>query len=620
MSKIRYFLFFILFVTIKCYAITLSKPESAVLEEFFKTMIENSEGGYVLFGKKPVCMNGFSNIDNFYCESEHHYRSVCLRESAPILRKLNLNSLNRNVLIHVYNQPDCFVKNCTHILVINKDLFLQTVQLNLPLFQYVLGPDVTPQKLLEKLVDPNEQFYSVIKGDKVLIGILLGFGIQNSLYVSRIENLEDSLFAAEQPPLKSQLSKLGVVREEFKHGLLVRNKSSHSQETKVQPSFGYDSLKEEMQSLNNKIEISSQKLVNQTPIFAFGRLKDDNESDKLVPQLESTQNEIKKLLSSSSFFQDVVQAFDIKEITRPRSDDALDIQLTFTESETNDLAFLVAANIWRTVDDENEEYYNSFICGIKECESGKIIPLDALKSDPEFAKKKAISKIRSNLLASDAYFLKLKEDENEIGLIPLKLYYKIIKEGSDVGASQDSVLNDQTKVTLHYTIKSPDDEILSDTWAAGIPIQLNLLDTIPGFSLGMQGMKIGETREILIHPSLGYGIYTTLDKGIYLRATVQLLGIEEDDTIEKIPELTVLDFTNDIGPDIDVELSALTKKVGYARGYKIWQHYKKSNAYNLTSVLKEIALIKDGKDADISSKRSQDIINRLHWNIYHSAQ
>ena len=58
-------------------------------------------------------------------------------------------------------------------------MVLDIVKSNLPLFQYILGPEVTPEKLLTKLTDPNESFHNVLNENKTLIGILLGFGTHN---------------------------------------------------------------------------------------------------------------------------------------------------------------------------------------------------------------------------------------------------------------------------------------------------------------------------------------------------------------------------------------------------------------------------------------------------------
>lgn len=202
MLKLIYIALFSFF-SITCYGFEISVEDTVILENFFRTMIEKSEGGYVLYDSKPICINGYYDKDYFQNESEQHKTSVFLREGMKRWKEFNLPP--SNIIVHGYNNEDTSAKNHVHILFINKKLFLKTVQENLSLFQYVLGPDVNPQGLLAKLTDPQETFHGVLKDDKVLIGILLGFGTQNSIYVSRMENLHDMLLSAEVIPFNVKM-------------------------------------------------------------------------------------------------------------------------------------------------------------------------------------------------------------------------------------------------------------------------------------------------------------------------------------------------------------------------------------------------------------------------------
>jgi FKBP-type peptidyl-prolyl cis-trans isomerase len=599
-------LFVFALYSLKCLAIELSPEESMIMESFFRTMLEKSEGGYVLYGKKPVCINGYRVEDFFVQENERHITSVVLREGILKWKKLNQKHRNQNIIIHVYDHEDCLIKNCIHILFINKKLFLDVVESNISLFQYVLGPDVTPISLLDKLIDPSSSFNSVLKDDKVLIGILLGFGTQNSLYVSRIENLQKSLFTLETPPFKSHLSKLGDVQQEFRHMLLVQNFSCSNNEPVVQPSFGYSSLKEEMQGLVKNVDIASLPLARQSPAFIFGRLKGDKETEELIGELEITQTKINKLLSSNSFLNEVLMIIypneEIKILTSSTN-------LLFDEFQEQQLPFIVAANIWKVMNEDEEEYCKSFISGMKDAEKDteyKTVDADSLK----YAKLQALIKIKDNLQASDDYFEHLDKDKSNVCIVPFKLYYRVVQEGTG------TPLDNQTEVFAHYTIRTPDDEIIANTWS-GQPSQLSLSETIPGFAWGMKGMKVKEIREVFIHPSLAYGVYTTLEKGVYLKVYLQLVKIVENQKTEKFPELTKLDLNLDISPTIELEYQEEAKKNGYADGYSVWQHYKKNKLYTISQILDHIGQFQAGGNSDIKSEQFQNILNRLHWEIYH---
>lgn len=607
-KKISIFLISFL-LTFRCCAIEISSEESLVLESFFHQMLRNSEGGFVLYNTKPICINGFYLHDCFTGENEGHRSSVDLREGASKWKNLNLDKLKQNIIIHCYNNEDILARRHVHILFINKKLFLSVVEKNLPLFQYVLGPDVTPIGLLNQLTDPNNSFHEVLKEDKVLIGILLGFGTQNSLYVSRVENIEANLLTVEQLPFKSQLSKLGDIRPEYREMFLLADPSLHTKFLNEQPSFGYQSLKEEMQELMKKLDVSSQKLARQSPGFIFGRLKDDKETNQLVNDLEKAQDKIAKLNTSKKFLLDVLQLIFPKEkivIQQP-----IHTEILFDNREMQKFPFLVAANIWQVIENENELFKKSFFQGMSDAEKN-MDSQDFESNTLTYEKNKVLVKAKQNIQEANEYFHQISKDSNFISVLPLRLYYKITKEGNGL------VLDNQASVTIHYTIKTPDNKILLDTMMGGQPNQLSLMDTIPGFAWGVKGMKIGEQREILIHPSLAYGIYTLLEKGIYLKVNAQLVDMNKDEKSDHFPKLIELELMQEISPTIDEDFLQQTRQVGYITGYQVWQHYKKEKSYQLPQVMHWLKQFEKGEDVDISDAKFQDLINRLHWSIYHA--
>lgn len=605
---------FILLSTLNCccYGIEISQEEALVLEEFFRITFEKSEGGYVFYGKKPICIQGFLKEDDFLQENDQHLCSVYLREGAIIWKHLNKSIPNQNIIVHVYDDEDTLAKNYIHILCINKKLCLDTISSNLPLFQYVLGPDITPSRLLDKLVDPSSSFHSILKNDKVLIGILLGFGTQNSLYVSRIENLQEDLFTSEKPPFLSQVSRLNNVQPEFRQMLLYTSipfSPFSTQNSSTLPSFGHSSLNEEIQNLNQKIDISSLILVKQLPPFIFGRLKNHVETDKLVRELEVTQSNVKQFISSDNFLAKVLRFIYPKEKITIYS--GCNKHLLFEESEIKQLPSLVAANIWRILKSEDERYQQAFIEGMKDAEKFSEFQLQNGMCTSKYRKLQALLKIRKNLKEAEDYFTQLDKRVDLIQVLPFKLYYKVIQEGNG------ELLDRQTNVLLNYIIRTPNDQIVANTEMFGHPNSINLADTIPGFAWGVKGMKVGETREVFIHPTLAYGVYTTSDKGIYLKSHITLVGINEEEDGRIFPILAPLDLP-DVSPTIDIEYEEEVKKEGYAKGYQSWYHYKKMRLYySLDSVLKWIDRLQSGENVEISSIKNQNTINRLHWNIYH---
>lgn len=580
--------------------------EEAVLSEFFHTLLEESEAGYVLKGKKPVCINGFNLQDRFLTENAFHKMSVYLKEGANVWKKHNFGKYKSGIIVHVYNKGDSLVKNCVHVLVIHRDLFINTVNSNLPLFQYVLGPEITASSLLDKLTDPEQTFYDVLKDDKVLIGIILGFGTQNALYGSRLENLEESCMEVDLAPFKSKAAKI-VQKNPHLKDLVLLSSHSDEQSKNLKPSFGYSTLQEEISKLREKIEISSQKLASGAPYFIFGRLKNDAETNRLVHELEETQEKIAKQLNMPTFLTEALkQIFPNEEINVNKSDDQ-GVLFTFDHEDTRQLPNLVALNIFNNLRDEKAEYIEAFFLGMKDFDTQ--ITLD--ESPPhslDYEINKTLLEAHQNLLLSNAKFRLLDHDEQFKCLVPLSLYYRTLKEG------KGRKLSNQTSVVLKYTIMTPDNETLCDLFTAK---SLDLSETISGFAYGVRGMHVGEIREIFIHPTLAYGLYTSFEKGIYLQAIVQLIDIDKEDASKAFPELVYADFLQDIKPDLEETYKTQAREVGYYSGYNAWKHYKLESQYYLDEVVETLNRLRKGEEITIPpSVNFQKVINQLHWNIY----
>jgi|GEM_PF-4670832 len=120
---------------------------------------------------------------------------------------------------------------------------------------------------------------------------------------------------------------------------------------------------------------------------------------------------------------------------------------------------------------------------------------------------------KTNLNEANKFFEELKNKKNINCLNNKKLYYRIIEHG------KKSTPLLQKLVIINYSIISPIGHCLSTQ----SNVIINLENTILGFQQGLQGIKIGETREIWIHPCLAYGFETSLDKCIYLKAIVTLI-------------------------------------------------------------------------------------------------
>lgn len=472
--------------------ILLSLEESASIDLFLKTLFRETEAGYVFLNQKPLCIYGFHVKESFAIDHPTHKHSVALREGARVWRKIQKYLLNDSIIIHTCEKEDQFVPGHRHILIINIPLFHKVVNENLPLFQLVLGPFITSEILLKALVEQDHPFHSFLNNDKVLIGILLGYGTQNSLYVSRIENLQEASEEVHAPFLyNTMFSRLDEL--EF---------------LPLKPSISYNSTDEEMKDLSNIITMPCDKLLYEKPCFGFGFIKGLKTENKFISELEQTQTSIQALLNSPLFLEEtLMKIFNVK-FKFPSNTEAYKFPL---DSQHQELIF--AKGIWSVF--QHLDCFSDFLDG-----------LNGVESSINIANKKAwfpfflseFLKAKENLKEANRVFCNLHSDLQLECLIPGKLYCKIHKIGND----QIPLTNSLAYLT--YSIFSPNGHCLSKE----TKVLVNLNNTIPGFRIGVLGMKIDEIRELWIHPTLAYDYNVPQEKCIYLKALVTLENVSDE--------------------------------------------------------------------------------------------
>jgi len=552
--------------------------QRGVLTQFFQALVENSEAGYVLLHKKPVCIIGYSSKDTFSVNNQLHKNSVALRAGAQIWNQVKGKKTDE--IIHIYEKEDPRAVGHIHILVINSSLFHEVVNENLPLFQYVLGPNITSQKLLAALTSKEQTFESVLKGNKVLIGILLGFGTQNSLYGNRAESISDCL-KVEVPPFLLGESLV----QEYPQAYLP-----------IEPSLGFISAKEECQQIEDQLTVSSEQLLKEDPQFVFGGLRDSTSNKKLIKGLELAQEQIKKDLASPLFLDEILaKLIEEKSLPLPQ----IKLQLPVNSEEINKI---VARGLWDSLEHYDRDYIPYFIEGMEE-------PNKASKKFERRAfypyYRKEFLEGKSNLAEANTFFQACAEDSQLNCLISQKLYYKTLKRGAGEKLCKTPL------VKVSYSIFSP----LGHCLATHANFILNLRNTISGFAQGVQGMKIGETREIYIHPALAYGFDCSLEKCIHLKAIVTLSQMYETD--RSIPEAQFLDLTFLTDPQVQADREESYQAALRHKGSIIAQHLQKSSLLEIATIIESLKSFYENKENPLpTTQAEQDLINGVHWNIY----
>ncbi len=108
---------------------------------------------------------------------------------------------------------------------------------------------------------------------------------------------------------------------------------------------------------------------------------------------------------------------------------------------------------------------------------------------------------RSALIAlrqGEDFLKNVSRQKGSIALRPGRLLYKVVNSGTG------STITESSSPLMHFVEKDLEGEILYDTRKSNSPMRLALNETVLGFKLGVIGMKVGERREIFVHPDLAY--------------------------------------------------------------------------------------------------------------------
>jgi len=275
----------------------LDSREKKCLELFFRTMLKDSEGGYVLFGSKPACGNGILGYSSMF---EHSLKeqniSVVLYEGWQVWKKHFSNLRTKNLIICCKKNPFAPNEWKQDIYWVHKSKFLQVINNNLLMFQYALGPQVTPLAFLEFFLDPDKE----LPKDQALIGIFLGFGRNNSLYGNRSEKIfYDFAICKETFPLAARRQRLKILYDNIFEKVFD---TQHEVFSELKPSFGYENISNEWKDLRKKSSVSTDSISLESPkIPTYGIYSTDLETKNIQKAYLKDQKKINKLLKRNDF-------------------------------------------------------------------------------------------------------------------------------------------------------------------------------------------------------------------------------------------------------------------------------------------------------------------------------
>lgn len=186
-------------------------------------------------------------------------------------------------------------------------------------------------------------------------------------------------------------------------------------------------------------------------------------------------------------------------------------------SVSDDLAHV----LWHVMKSYDGEYdFHELISTLSKLNEKKIKdkPLDECYSSMlEALEKKASEKAVLNLQIANSFLQKLEATPSMNEVVKHKLYYKVIKPGKG-----ESISNFTHSPLISFKEKTLNGEILSE-YSSGIRIPLS--ETISGLQKGLVGIKVGEKREIFIHPDFAYGDFPKPEPNSLIMIEVTLVSL-----------------------------------------------------------------------------------------------
>lgn len=582
-------LFLFLLITFQSFSLA-SDEYPPTLTNFLKCLFTDSESGYVFFGSKPVCYYGAGDFKACLIGSSSHEQEARLRLGIHWLKKARPSQENDNFVLKIKKIDDFY-----EILSLNKKEILKSVEENLSLFRYVLGPKVTPNSLFAILATSEEPFYKLLNDNNTLVGILLGFGTQNSILGAREEALGDLMLADPEIPyatLSNKTPEESLYRLTL--SLMFKDNFKRSKGKIWQESHGFNSFDDELKYIQELHEPSSHLLSTYSPRFIFGSYRSQNDENERVSTLEMEQQKIIALLQSDDFTDQVLKQLSMV-FTNPNPN--MDIP------EPSPL--VLACELRNTLRIRMFDSLEGTCEGIQDADLNK----DDRYENPDwdiFYDLLAIAPIEKNIRSTEDYFQVLRKNPTYIQLNE-DVYIKNL--GINENDEPLEILEkEHSKGTFSYVAYLPK----KSEWLpvkTDSQIVLNLNEVIPGLALGVQGMKTGEVREIHVHPNASYGFLADYETSEPLKFIVRLESVDMNSPpLILRPKPVTLNRPLFLTQEETDKLNKMTKALSYHTGKKFWNFYKTVLHSSGQNIIDQLKIVWNKPDHS-SDKESLDYAN-----------
>lgn len=270
----------------------LKEIEINYLEVFFQYLFETTNVGYVLYGEKPISFCQIKSIEDTIPGTMEHKDSVILTQGLNAWKKLGITGKNYLFFSQASNEDPVFQE----IVFVNKKAFQKAVRENLSLFRLKLGPQMNEQNLLENILTFNG-FFHWLKGHESLQGILLGYGVENSLTYERGEALYKAVFKASGPNPPFQIIHEPETVGEVKQKMIDYAKTYRN---------NGESLVEELADFSFYTPEEGEKVI---PKIGFTLHTESKESKNLIEEYKEVEKKVAAIQKEKKILEKVLKKF-----------------------------------------------------------------------------------------------------------------------------------------------------------------------------------------------------------------------------------------------------------------------------------------------------------------------
>ena len=194
-------------------------------------------------------------------------------------------------------------------------------------------------------------------------------------------------------------------------------------------------------------------------------------------------------------------------------------------SSNREVSYAIGVLLARSIQDSGVIVnFESFADGLKKTLNGNPgITQEAAAELVQNAMQLAMSKQKEDNLKKSSQFLEKNKKKKGIHTTASGLQYEVIEAGKGSKPKKSSV------VIVHYVGSLIDGTIFDSSRERDEPATIPLEQVIPGWSEGLQLMRVGEKARFFIPPALGYGeesMIAEIPPNSVLIFEVELLEIE----------------------------------------------------------------------------------------------